>query len=417
MPERSGAAVYAVGTELTEGIIQDTHGRFLASLLTSWGIRVEKMCQVRDAPEITEEVLRDAEKRRLLVFTGGLGPTSDDITREVIAEAAGCRLEFRTELWNSISTTYDLSKAKANMRQAYIPESFTVLSNEWGTAPGFWGEAGGVLFLALPGPPRELRAMCDRYLGDILKTKMNTEPRQFSTATTFLIPESLLEDACRQNAIEGVEWRTRVEPYRIHLYVEGESGEEREAFVTRLQRDMGTELVRFGNVEPAETLLAEAERRCATLAVAESCTGGMFGERVTGIAGSSKTFWGSAVVYANEAKQRMLGVDSRTIEKHGAVSAETAGEMVKGVLEVSGADTAAAITGIAGPSGGSDEKPVGTVWIAVGSRKGSTTVFRFGFGNRRELVRRRSVIAAMLMMEMEIKGELSVDTLSVWHYS
>jgi nicotinamide-nucleotide amidase len=417
VPERYGAVIYSLGTELTEGIIQDAHGRFLASLLTGWGVRVEKICQLRDAPETTEEVLRDSQKRRLLIFTGGLGPTSDDITREVIAEASRCNLEFRRELWESIRRTFDLSKAEANKRQAYIPEGFTVLPNEWGTAPGFWGETDGTVYVALPGPPRELREMCDRYLGPLLREHVHVSPKQFTAVTTFLIPESVLEDACRRNMVEGVEWRTRVEPFRIHLYIDGKEEKAREAFLGRLQGDMGVELVRKGAVEPAELLLEEAARRGRTVAVAESCTGGMIGEMITRVPGSSQSFWGSAVVYADAAKQRVLGVGEETIRRYGAVSEETAGEMARGVLELSEADTAAAVTGVAGPGGGSEEKPVGTVWIAVCSAGGKATAYSFAFGNRREIVRRRSVTAALIMMEMEMKGNIRVDRLDSWHYS
>jgi nicotinamide-nucleotide amidase len=417
VPERNGAAIFSLGTELTEGIIQDTHGRFLASLLTSWGIRVEKICQLRDAPEIQQELREEAARRRLIVCTGGLGPTSDDISREVIAAAAGRSLEFRSDLWDTIRQMYDLSKAEANKRQASIPQGFTVLPNEWGTAPGFWGEASGTLFIALPGPPRELHNMCDRYLGSILQEQMKAIPAGFTTATTFLVPESVLEDACSRNRLPGVHWRTRVEPYRIHLYVEGEREAERERFVQLLGSDLGSELVRFGDVEPARVLLREATARGKTIAAAESCTGGMLGARITANPGSSAIFWGTAVVYADEAKQGMLGVAADTLERSGAVSEAAAVEMAEGVLELSGADTAAAITGIAGPGGGSDEKPVGTVWIAVTSREQQPQARLFHFGNRRELVRRRSVVAALLMLEMMVKGNVSIDSVDQWHYS
>lgn len=259
--------------------------------------------------------------------------------------------------------------------------------------------------------------MCDRYLDDLLREHLEAVPADFSAGTTFLVPESVLEDACSRNRLEGVSWRTRVEPFRINVYLEGGSGEERTKFLQRLRSDLGNELVRSGETDLAAELLEEAAGRKKMFAAAESCTGGMLGERLTAVPGSSRAFWGSAVVYADEAKRSLLGVSSAALQREGAVSAAVAEEMVRGVLERFGADVAVAVTGIAGPGGGSEEKPVGTVWIAAGSSRARPLAYRFRFGSRRELVRRRSAVAAMLMLELEIKGELSVDRLNNWHYS
>jgi nicotinamide-nucleotide amidase len=291
------------------------------------------------------------------------------------------------------------------------------LSNERGTAPGFWGEVDETLYIALPGPPGELKAMCDRYLDELLGERFDLRVKEFTAATSFLVPESVLEDACRRHAQPGILWRTRVEPFRIHLYVDGGNERQREAFLEALRGDLGSELLRSGEQEPAALFLEAAAGRGVRAAVAESCTGGMLGERITAVPGSSEVFWGSAVVYADEAKRSMLGVSPETLETYGAVSRETAEEMVRGLLERSGVELAASVTGIAGPGGGSAAKPVGTVWIAAGSKGGGMTAYRFAFGQRRALVRRRSVTAALLMMEMELKGELRVDRLEAWHYS
>lgn len=411
------AILFSLGTEITEGIIQDTHGKFLASELNSLGIRVEQICALRDGPDATTTLQEAIHGYDLIIITGGLGPTTDDITREAVASAAGVPIVYQEELFDAIERNYALSKAKANRRQARIPEGFTVIENHNGTAPGFWGVVNGSLVAALPGPPRELRPMFFDSLKADIASFFHVEMREITEVSTFLIPEAILEDVCAELRPEAVEWRTRFQPYRISLYLEGGSSTERRAFVDGLKERFGDELVRDGEVEAFGLLSDAARSKGYTIAAAESCTGGLFGKLITDLPGSSEIFWGSFVTYSNEAKNNAVGVRERTLQDHGAVSEETVAEMAEGVRERSGADVALSISGVAGPSGGSEEKPVGTVCFGIAGEEFGVRAWTMDLGTRRDIIRRRSAVAGALLAELAIRAPERLDIVEKWNYS
>ncbi len=413
------AAILSLGTEITSGVIQDTHGRFLASELSAMGVQVRRIWLMQDDSEVIPAVRTLIADHKLVLITGGLGPTSDDLTREAIAEAAGLSLVFDDSLWEELKNRYGLSKAQANRKQAMVPEGFHVISNVNGTAPGLWGYVGGSLVAAMPGPPRELEPMFQNLLRPVFTEELQLTEQDETEISCFLIPEAMLEDACVKAArnAEGVRWRTRFQSYRISLYLVGGSVQARESFFHFLQQEFGEPLVRRGDTEAAALLLETLKQADAHLVSVESCTGGMIGSLMTAIPGSSDAYWGGFITYDNEAKQRSVGVRAHTLEQHGAVSAAVVTEMASGALEQSSAEVAVAVSGVAGPGGGTPEKPVGTVWIAVAGREGSARAFHFNFGTRRDIVRRRAAVAALLLTELMVRKPNSLDMVKNWHYS
>jgi len=411
------AAIVSLGTEITSGIIKDTHGSFLGAELTAMGIQVERSCQLRDEPSvipIVKELLRNHD---LLLITGGLGPTSDDITREAVADAAGVQLGFDEVLWQELKKKFGLSRAKANRKQAMIPEGFQILANPNGTAPGIWGRVDDGFVCAMPGPPNEMEPMFRQQVRGIIARQFELEVPRETEASSFLIPEARLEDVCKASMIESVLWRTRFQPYKISLYLMGGSVDEQQMFLQRLQKEFGSQLLRAGDTSAAELAIEALKDRGMRLASAESCTGGLVGKLLTDIPGASEVYWGGWVSYSNQAKIEELGVKPQDLQEHGAVSEETVCQMARGALRRSGGDVAVAITGTAGPEGGSPEKPVGTVWIAVETKSGRSQAHEFHFGSKRDLVRRRSAVAALLMAEQAIRSPERLDTVAKWHYS
>jgi nicotinamide-nucleotide amidase len=408
----------SAGTELSEGVILNTHFRFLGSALKSLGISVLKGVQVPDEAPVFESELRLAlEQADLVIVTGGLGPTSDDLTRELAATVAGVPLVFREELWNELVRRFSGGNASgrpiaaANRRQVRIPEGFDVLPNAHGTAPGFYGRVANSLLVALPGPPMELEPM---FADQVLPRLAPGGPaasgvRAELTGTVLLTPESVLEETLQKlrrrfPQTSGVLWGTRVAEDRIELTLRAGAPGTKEILFERLQEELGRLLLRRGLGRPVERLFELLRRDGLTASFAESCTGGLLSKLMTDISGSSQVFWGAVVTYDNEAKKRLLAVEAAILDRFGAVSREVAEAMSAGLLSLSGTDLGVAVTGIAGPEGGSPGKPVGTVWISGRTASGGHRSVEFHFRGSRDLVRRRSAVAAFLVAECLLTG-------------
>jgi nicotinamide-nucleotide amidase len=411
------AIVLAVGTELTEGVIVNTHFRFLGSELKGLGFQVVRGEQIPDQMPLFRRALeRAAAEAELVLVTGGLGPTSDDLTREAVADAAGVQLEFRPEVWEGLRLRYASSGQRlpeTNRRQAFVPQGFELLANDWGTAPGFCGRIGDagqgsqhIAFIAaLPGPPAELEPMFRLRLLPLLSRQFPWLASQAELAgTALLTPESALEESLLRHRTEAVIWSTRVAEDRIAFSLRGGGEEDRERFFAALMGELGPVRIRRGEVRPAELLFRLLEERGLLLALAESCTGGLLAKMLTDLPGSSRVFWGGAVAYSNAAKQRLLGVQTAILERYGAVSRQSAVAMADGLLELTPADLALSVTGIAGPEGGGPDKPVGTVWICARRRGGPEQARAFRFPGGRELVRRRSAVAGLMLAECLLTG-------------
>jgi nicotinamide-nucleotide amidase len=421
--ERKTAVIISAGTELTEGIIQDAHVRYIASELTSLGFTVLRGVQVPDDMALFRaELARAIVDAGLVVITGGLGPTSDDLTREIVAEAAGVPLDFHQEAWDALVARFaGRTVSDSNRKQALAPRGFSLLPNPNGTAPGFLGTLGEAIVVALPGPPSELRPMFSRSVLPVVADRFGAPAAaEVLWGTALMVPESNLEEALRSGpggespAAHALRWGTRVDEDRIVFSLRGGLTGEREALFESLVVRLGPTRIRKGETRPAQLLTDALLSRNARLAVAESCTGGLIGKYMTDLAGSSRVFWGGFLVYSNEAKTKLLGVGEHVLAEHGAVSEQAVIAMARGAVEASGAEAGLSVSGIAGPDGGTPEKPAGTIWIAVAEQGGRCEARAFSFSGSRDMIRRRSAVAGMLFAEACLLDRDFLDMRSKW---
>ncbi len=414
------AEILCVGTELLLGEVVNTNAAFIAGRLADLGVSVYHQSVVGDNPKRLREELSAALSRSdLVIMTGGLGPTYDDLTKETATELFGKRLVMDERALSEIRDFFErIGKrmAESNAKQALLPEGCIALYNKWGTAPGMIiegdGELLGKVAILLPGPPREMRNMFDFYVAEYLAE--HTEARIVSRNIHLIgIGESAAEELLRELIDESV--NPSLAPYakdgevRFRVTASAKTAEEATEMCDALiSRVLESEVAPFvygidvGSVEGAvvKALLKSGE----TLATVESCTGGLIGKRLTDLAGVSAVYLGGAVTYANEAKEKMVGVKHETLLAHGAVSEETAREMAEGIRAALGADYGISTTGIAGPGGGTPDKPVGTVYIAVAS-KDETRVKRLQLPpmRDREYIRTASATNALALL-LEVKG-------------
>ncbi|MBR4941397.1 MAG: competence/damage-inducible protein A [Clostridia bacterium] len=410
------AELIAVGTELLLGEISNTDGQYISQKLAGLGINVFYHTVVGDNPARLEKVLRDASQRSdLIITTGGLGPTYDDLTKELICSVFGRELELHPESLARIEaffTDRGRPMTENNVKQAYLPKDCTVFANDWGTAPGCAFEADGCIVAMLPGPPRECRPMTDLRLVPYLAAKGDGVIYSDSVRICGM-GESAVEDKLRpmmENALNPT-----VAPYcklgEVELRVTAKAQTEELAreltapVVEEIKRQLGS--VVYGvNVDSLEQALVQAlNEKKLTLATAESCTGGLVSKRITDISGSSAVFLGGVVSYANSVKSGVLGVKEETLAAHGAVSPETAREMALGVCRLTGADIGVSLTGIAGPGGGTEEKPVGLVYMGL-CRDGNVEVTELRIGSRgrtRDDIRSQAATTALKAVLDEIR--------------
>lgn len=417
----SNAGLFIIGTELTRGVIADKHCQLLATQLTRLGYHVERMVVVPDDGSIATVLTQALGRCDLIILTGGLGPTSDDLTRSVVASLAGVSLVRDQESFDTLYKRFGDRIWGANEQQTMIPEGFVAIPNPHGTAPGFRGlidvDGRSVACIALPGPPQEMDPMFFSEVLPYLAHLAGHNDFSRSEYSTFLIPEAQLEELCRTASFNGLEWGTRFQDMKISLYLVGGSEEERTEMADRLRAMVGPCLVADGDVTAVGLLTDELKRRGEMVSCAESCTGGMASMLLTDESGSSQWFWGGVTSYANEAKEALLSVSPETIATVGAVSERCAIEMAEGVRERSKSDWAFSITGIAGPDGGSEEKPVGTVcfgFAGTGRRSEAVTIHIRSIG--RKSVRRRATTAALLLMLEFMRGSQLLDTVAKWQY-
>ncbi|GAB4231167.1 MAG: competence/damage-inducible protein A [Acidobacteriota bacterium] len=395
------AEIIAVGSELLGMGRPETNSLYLASRLLPLGFVLRRKSVVGDEPHLLQESLALAiAGADLILLTGGLGPTEDDVTREAVAGFLGRRLREDPELVAQLQRRYrrfGLRMSENNRRQAQVPEGARILPNPVGTAPGLALEAAGRWIILLPGPPRELRPMVEDHVIPLLQEVFPVRPRPLRILKVAGEPESAVDQRVAPLYRREAQVATTIlsSPGIVSLYFlwKGEDPREGEEKLERLVGAVREELGEAVYAEREETL-AEAlgtrlRRLGLSLAAAESCTGGWVGKLVTDVPGSSDYFRGGVVSYSNEAKMALLGVPAEVLEREGAVSAAVAEAMAAGARRAFAADVAVSATGIAGPGGGSDEKPVGTVYLglAVANRVRSR---RCWFPGDREAVRLRT---------------------------
>lgn len=403
------AEIFAVGSELLLHGRQDSNSPELASLLTTMGFEVRRRQTLGDGLEELRGAFREAAARADLVLaTGGLGPTADDRTRDALALAFGRTLREDPALVVDLERRFrsrGRPMARSNLRQAQVPEGAEILHNPLGTAPGLWlAHPGGVVAL-LPGPPAEMRAVLDRGLREKLRERFVLPRVARRVLLASGIGESDLEDRIADLYHHRPEVQITVlsSPGLVELLLlarHHDPGVAEDA-VAEVASAVESRLERWIFAKEETTLAAHVGERLrlrgARLAVAESCTAGLLAAELTRTAGSSAYFAGGIVAYANEAKRAQLGVADGTLERHGAVSEETAREMAEGVRRRFGVEFGLAITGVAGPGGGTPEKPVGTVWLAAAGPE-RTLARQRRLGGDREGIRRWSVAGALHLL-------------------
>ncbi len=405
-----------IGNELLLGQVVDTNAAELARTLADAGIQVRHRSTVGDdAESIASEVRQALDRSGAVITTGGLGPTRDDVSKAAVAGVLGLPLEFSDEVWGHILERYQFFgrvPAEANRVQAEVPQGATILRNRWGTAPGLWmdvAEPAGGLVVMLPGVPYEMRMLAEHELLPRLRSRAAGTVVRSRTVRTAGVAESTLAESIGRIELEiapltlaylpgsdGVDLRLTA----WHLAPQ-EADERLNAALSLVRARVGGAIYGEGDTDLAAVVLDAARRRGVTLAVAESCTGGLVGGRLTAVPDASDVFLGGIVAYADRVKEAALAVPHELLQRDGAVSESVARAMAEGVRRNFGAGLAVSITGIAGPGGGTSAKPVGTVWFATADGH-ETAAARMVFGGGRSEVRARGAQAALRLLRKRL---------------
>ncbi len=406
------ASIITIGDEILIGQIVDTNSASIARHLNSAGITVaEKLSIGDDKEQITATLERTLSFSQVIIITGGLGPTKDDITKHTLAEFFHSTLVQDDSVAEHVCrmlTARGIEYNELNQAQALVPERCTVLHNAHGTAPGMWFEAGnGAVVISLPGVPFEMEHLMEDEVMPRLKSRFSLHANIHRTMITSGLPESMLaeriatwEDALPNHIKLAYLPSPNIVRLRLSSYDRGDEQATRneiERLFDRLYEIIPDHIVGFENASVQELVHHLLSENNLTLATAESCTGGTIASRFTAMAGASAYFRCGVVAYANEIKVDVLGVNPEDIERYGAVSEPVARQMAEGVRRLSGADYAIATTGIAGPSGGSERKPVGTVWMAVATPTRTLSTMRPSGTDRGQIINRASAYAIEML--------------------
>jgi nicotinamide-nucleotide amidase len=409
------AEIITIGDEILIGQIVDTNSAFIAQKLNVIGVQIKQISSVSDDRQHILNALTEAHQRAdIILITGGLGPTKDDITKKTLAEYFGVGLvENRDALQNVERIFRRLRGAsepllEVNRQQALVPENCEVILNANGTAPGMWFNHDGKIYISMPGVPHEMMYMMEDSVIPKLKATLNLPIIIHKTILTVGEGESYLAEKITdiENDLPSyikLAYLPKLGLVRLRLsgYGKEEASlkNEVESFARRIVQRVGRSVVAEQDIALEKVILNYMAEKELTLSTAESCTGGYIAHLITQHAGSSKVFFGGAVSYSYELKESILGVKNETLWQYGAVSQETVTEMVQGALLNFKSDYAIAVTGIAGPDGGTTEKPVGTVWIGVANAE-KTITKKFQFGNKRIQNIERTAVAALNMLHL-----------------
>ena len=399
------AVILSTGDELTTGRVIDTNSAAIAERLFAIGIEIAGILKVGDNRDQLLWALRQAQGLAdIVIGTGGLGPTSDDLTTEVVAKFLGRELRQNEEVAKGLHQRFKergISWSANTLKQALFPDGSTIISNPLGTAPGFQVPIGpDKTLLWLSGVAQEMVAMLDQTVLPWIERQQNEAVHAFScTFKIHGVTEGKLDEILRPVLLGNhakLSFRAHYPDLSLRLTVRTQSPDASVFFETiknEIRAILGTHIYAEGDTTLEEVIGGLLMNKQQTLALAESCTGGYISHRVTRVAGSSAYYYGGAVTYSNEAKIRFLGVRPETLEEHGAVSRETALEMSAGIKERTGAHVGLSVTGVAGPAGGSAAKPVGTVWVSIAqTRRHEAKLFRFT-GDREHIILGTSQVA------------------------
>ncbi|HEV7905012.1 MAG TPA: competence/damage-inducible protein A [Pyrinomonadaceae bacterium] len=407
------AEIIAIGSELLTPDRSDTNSLWLTEKLNAIGIEVKLKTIVGDDDARLEETIKDALRRsRVVIATGGLGPTEDDITRKIAARAMGRRLVLNETILDELRAKFmrwGRTMPEINTRQAMIIEGAEVLDNPHGSAPGMYLEHEGRSVVLLPGPPREMRPMYETYINAKLVEKAGDVRVARRVLRVSGLGESAVDERIAPVYTQYKNPQTTIlfnrSEIEIHLTAQGRSEKEAELLLDglagQIEERLGDAIFAFRGEQMEEIIGLRLAVSGFTLAVAESCTGGLIAERLTQVPGSSNYFMEGVVSYSNDAKVRLLGVPSDLIAEYGAVSAPVAEAMAEGVRERAGTDFGLSVTGIAGPGGGTEDKPVGLVYIAL-SDDAHTEHRKLLLPGDRQLIRWRASQAALDLLRRRL---------------
>ncbi len=373
--------IITIGDELLIGQVIDTNSAWMATELNLLGMQICKIVTVSDELKAIQDALKDAtESADVVLMTGGLGPTKDDITKKAIADFLGVGLEFDQTTYDRILRLFEKfgrSTTPAHKEQCYMPAGVTLLTNKMGTAPGMYFDIGNTVLCSMPGVPYEMKSIMNEELLPILKKRFPGKAIEHRTVLT--VGEGETRIAVRiEKFVEALPDYIKIAYLpglgAVRLRLTGKSddkealGETMDNLQAALQQEIPEFVFGYGKTKLEEAVGQLLLEKKKTLTTAESCTGGHLAHSLTSIPGSSGYFHGSVVAYDNRIKENVLGVQKATLEQYGAVSEQTVREMVAGALKVMETDLAVATSGIAGPGGGTPEKPVGTIWLAAGDK-------------------------------------------------
>ncbi len=391
------AAIVIIGDEILSGRTLDTNSHFLIKQLNKLGIYLQKTTVIHDNEEEIYNALTDGIKNHdITISTGGLGPTKDDLTVNVASKIFHSKLVFNKNLYETIKAKEE-KETETLKKQAYVPEKALLLENPVGNAPGILFRKDKKLLILLPGVPSEVKAIFNTSLIPYLKEFTDIKKKVF-TVRTFGLPETELSDLIQQRFLKKIEKISFLPSLRgVDLLITTDM----ETFLS-IKKELGKHIYTFDNKNIEEILKNICKDKNLTLSIAESCTGGLLGKTITDVSGSSEYFKGGIIAYSNEIKTSLLNVKKRTIEDFGAVSKEVAIEMAEGAAKLTKSSLSISVTGIAGPLGGSKEKPVGLVYAGF-KHNNKTTYKKYNFTGTRDIIRKKTVYTVLFDLLQLIK--------------
>src|SRR5690554_1473857 len=415
------AEIITIGDEILIGQIVDTNSSWLGKRLSALGVDIRQITSIRDNRESILQQLADSESRvNLIIITGGLGPTRDDVTKDVLCEFFNTKLVRNEKVLKRIEHFFisrEREVLESNCRQADLPLACTILHNLVGTASGMWFEKKGKIFISMPGVPYEMEHLMQEEVMPRLSSHFKLPFIMYHTIMTEGIGESILAEIIRKwkdiLAVEQIKIAYLPSPgmVKIRLTAHGEEKNKLTEKVSRKAKELiefiPTYVFRVNDECPESNIAKLLLEKKLTVSTAESCTGGYLAHLLTSISGSSTYFLGSIVAYSNEIKKNQLSVLEEDLKSHGAVSREVVQQMAVNVRKKIGADFGLATSGIAGPNGGTEEKPVGTVWVSIATANGVYSK-RFIFEKNRHRNTQRAAYAAISMLRRYLKGQLKV---------
>ena len=408
------AKLISIGDELLIGQVVNTNAAWLGNILTNNGIEVISTLTIGDGEKDILEALDACSDVDIIVMTGGLGPTADDITKPTLCKYFGTDLEFCQDAYDNVMSIFKLrgyQMTERNRGQAYIPKSCKYIPNRYGTAPCMWFEKGKSVYISMPGVPFEMKNVFEQEILPKLLKHFKVTPYISKVVMTTGVGESFLADAIKdwEDALPGFLSLAYLPQYgMVRLRLDGRHPDRDflqktiDNDIDKLSKIIGDYIFGYDEKPIAEAVLDKLKAAGKTLASAESCTGGTIAKMITAIPGSSEVFKGTVVSYATSVKEEVLGVNHEDVEKYTVVSQQVAEQMATGVRTLLKTDYAVATTGVAGPGGATDDNPVGTVWIAVAGPQGVVSK-RYNFGKDRGNNIERAAITALEMVRKNIQ--------------